>query len=182
MTKRYKTEALSAVHETALGLAEAGVMPKQTMQKFSELCLTPVEEMTPNQIHNLGDIPLNNDETQNKIYTAIVRRARKECLITFGDLATECGLKWPHDRYKLYSYLDDLLDISAKRNWPAFTVIIVTREGFESDKLEGAALDGFLTAAKDRGYTIGQPDKFVEEQTRLTFEWAHTALDNLTFK
>ena len=53
MTKRYKTEALSAVHETALGLAEAGVMPKQTMQTFSELCLTPVEEMTPEQIQEL---------------------------------------------------------------------------------------------------------------------------------
>ena len=53
MTKRYKTEAMSAVHETALGLAEAGVMPEQTMRTFSELCLTQVEELTPEQVHEL---------------------------------------------------------------------------------------------------------------------------------
>ena len=43
MTKRYKSEALAAVHETALGLADAGVMAKRTMRAFDELCLTPVE-------------------------------------------------------------------------------------------------------------------------------------------
>ena len=32
--------------EAALGLSEAGVMPKQTMRKFDEMCLTPVAEMT----------------------------------------------------------------------------------------------------------------------------------------
>lgn len=120
-----------------------------------------------------------NDEAQNKIYSAIVRRASKECLITFGELATECGLTWPDDRYNLYNYFDELLDISFKRNWPAITVIVVTREGIESDKLEGAALNGFLTAAKNSGYTIGESDKFVEEQMRLTFDWAHTAPDNV---
>ncbi len=53
MTKRYKSEALAAVHETALGLAEARVMSKQTMRSFDELCLTPIEEMTPEQIYEL---------------------------------------------------------------------------------------------------------------------------------
>ena len=48
--KRYKSNALAAVHETALGLAEAEVMPKRTMKVFDELCLTPVEELSPQQI------------------------------------------------------------------------------------------------------------------------------------
>ena len=48
--KRYKSNALAAVHETALGLAEAEVMPKRTMKVFEELCLTPVEELSPQQI------------------------------------------------------------------------------------------------------------------------------------
>ena len=34
MTKQYRSEALAAAHEAALGLAEAGVMSKQTMRKF----------------------------------------------------------------------------------------------------------------------------------------------------
>ncbi len=46
MTRQYKSEALAAAHEAALGLSEAGVMPKQTMRKFDEMCLTPVAEMT----------------------------------------------------------------------------------------------------------------------------------------
>lgn len=53
MTKRYKSEALAAAHETALGLAEAGVMAKQTMKAFDDLCLTPVEAMTPKDIREL---------------------------------------------------------------------------------------------------------------------------------
>lgn len=53
MTKRYKSEALAAVHETALGLTEAGVIAKRTMRAFDEMCLTPVEEMTPDDIREL---------------------------------------------------------------------------------------------------------------------------------
>ena len=41
MTKRYKSEALAAAHEAALGLAEAGVMPKRTTRVFDEMCLAP---------------------------------------------------------------------------------------------------------------------------------------------
>ena len=53
MTKRYESEALAAAHETALGLTEAGVMAKRTMRTFNETCLTPVEEMTPEDIREL---------------------------------------------------------------------------------------------------------------------------------
>jgi len=53
MTKQYKSEALAAAHEAALGLAEAGVMSKRTMRVFDEMCLTPVEEMTPEEIQGL---------------------------------------------------------------------------------------------------------------------------------
>ena len=50
MMERYKSDALAAVHETALGLTEARVMSKRTMKVFDELCLTPVEELSPEQI------------------------------------------------------------------------------------------------------------------------------------
>ena len=49
MTRRYKSEALAAAHETALGLIEAGIMAKQSTWAFDELCLTPVEELTPEE-------------------------------------------------------------------------------------------------------------------------------------
>ncbi|MCY3873055.1 MAG: DNA-binding transcriptional regulator [Rhodobacteraceae bacterium] len=53
MTKQYESKVLASVHEAALGLAEAGVMSKRTMRGFDELCLTPVEEMTPEDIRAL---------------------------------------------------------------------------------------------------------------------------------
>ncbi len=53
MARQYKSEALAAAHETALGLKEAGVMAKRTMKSFDEMCLTPVEEMMPEEIRNV---------------------------------------------------------------------------------------------------------------------------------
>ena len=53
MGKRYKNDALAAAHETALGLAEAGVMGKRTMKGFDEMCLTPVEDLSPERIRQI---------------------------------------------------------------------------------------------------------------------------------
>ena len=53
MATQYKSEALAAAHETAQGLADAGVMAKRTMRTFDEKCLTPVEEMPPEKIRAL---------------------------------------------------------------------------------------------------------------------------------
>jgi putative transcriptional regulator len=50
MAKRYRSDALAAVHETAQGLHEAGVMDKRTMKAFDVLCLTPVEKLSPDRI------------------------------------------------------------------------------------------------------------------------------------
>ena len=53
MGKQYKSEALAAAHEAALGLVEAGVMSKKTMRAFDEMCLTPVAAMSPEDIRAL---------------------------------------------------------------------------------------------------------------------------------
>lgn len=53
MTKQYKSDALAAAHEAAVGLAEAGLMSKWTMQKFDEMCLMPVQENSPEDIRAL---------------------------------------------------------------------------------------------------------------------------------
>lgn len=53
MTTPYKSDALAAAHEAASGLAEAGLMSKQTMRGFDEMCLTPVEDMAPEDIRTL---------------------------------------------------------------------------------------------------------------------------------
>ena len=53
MTKQYRSEALAAAHEAALGLAEAGVISKRTMKEFDQMCLTPVEDLAPEEIREI---------------------------------------------------------------------------------------------------------------------------------
>ena len=53
MTKQYRSEVLASVHETALGMTEAGVMTKLTMKVFGETRLTPVEDMAPERIREI---------------------------------------------------------------------------------------------------------------------------------
>lgn len=53
MGKQYKSAALASVHETAHGLAGAGVMDKRTMKAFDEMCLTPVEPLSPARIRQI---------------------------------------------------------------------------------------------------------------------------------
>ena len=53
--RTYKSEALAAIHETASGYYAAGVIDKQTMRDFDEICLTPVHEFTAEEIQALRE-------------------------------------------------------------------------------------------------------------------------------
>ncbi len=53
MAKQYRSNALAAVHETALGLKAAGVLSKRTMKEFDAVCLTPVEQLSAAQIRRI---------------------------------------------------------------------------------------------------------------------------------
>jgi len=53
MKKQYKSSIMAAVHETAEDLHAAGVMPARTLQEFDALCLTPVRQLTPEEIRAL---------------------------------------------------------------------------------------------------------------------------------
>lgn len=48
-----KESILEVIHESALDLHEAGIMPKRTLRRFDELCLTPVKALKPEEIRAL---------------------------------------------------------------------------------------------------------------------------------
>lgn len=50
MKKTYKNNMAAGIHEMVSGMYEGGVIPKSTMREFDELCLTPVEKLSPEQI------------------------------------------------------------------------------------------------------------------------------------
>ena len=53
MPKKYRSDALAAIHETREALHEVGAVDRQTMREFDETCLTPIEVMLPEQIKAL---------------------------------------------------------------------------------------------------------------------------------
>ena len=53
--KSYKSEIKAAIHETASGLFEVGMIDKQTMRRFDESCLTPIHEFSAKKIKALRE-------------------------------------------------------------------------------------------------------------------------------
>ena len=76
MKKKYRSDALAAVHETALGLSEAGVMGKRTMKAFDEMCLTPVGD-PPLFLGYLSGVPeIYGADTRPKKLEWMIRQAK----------------------------------------------------------------------------------------------------------
>jgi putative transcriptional regulator len=50
MAKKYKSEALAALHESMSGLHDLGIIPVKTMREFDISCLVKAEAMPPQKI------------------------------------------------------------------------------------------------------------------------------------
>jgi putative transcriptional regulator len=50
MTRRYRSDAMAAIHETMEALHDVGAIDKQTMRRFDGACLTPLRVLTPEEI------------------------------------------------------------------------------------------------------------------------------------
>lgn len=50
MSKIYKSDVMAAVHETASDLHEASLLSRRTMREFDEMCLTEIQNLSPEEI------------------------------------------------------------------------------------------------------------------------------------
>lgn len=55
MNKTFKSDALAAIHETAVDLSEAGLVDKRTMREFDKLCLTTMVDLSPKEIRAIRE-------------------------------------------------------------------------------------------------------------------------------
>lgn len=55
MAKKYRSDAMAAIHETMEALHEVGAVDKQTMRDFDESCLTTAEAISPEAIRALRE-------------------------------------------------------------------------------------------------------------------------------
>ena len=53
--KHYRSDAFAAIHEAAASLRETGVISKHTMQEFNSSCLTPVKDLTGDEIRAIRE-------------------------------------------------------------------------------------------------------------------------------
>ena len=51
----YKSDAFAAIHETAVGMYDVGVIDKKTMRSFDRACLTPIRDFTGAEIRALRE-------------------------------------------------------------------------------------------------------------------------------
>src|SRR5205807_476345 len=50
MSKKYRSEAMAAIHETMEALHAIGAIDKKTMRGFNDACLTSIRPLKPKQI------------------------------------------------------------------------------------------------------------------------------------
>ena len=50
MSRKYRSEAMAAIHEMMQDLHDGGVIDKQTMRHFDDACLTPIRPLKPEEI------------------------------------------------------------------------------------------------------------------------------------
>ena len=50
MSKKYRSEAMAALHETVTALHDICAIDKQTMRRFDVACLTPIRPLKPEEI------------------------------------------------------------------------------------------------------------------------------------
>jgi putative transcriptional regulator len=53
--RKYRSDAMAAVHETMSALHQVGAIDKQTMRRFDEACLTTVKPLTPRRIRAIRE-------------------------------------------------------------------------------------------------------------------------------
>jgi len=49
MSRKYQSDAMAAIHETMEALHKVGAIDKQTMRRFDDACLTPVQHCRRNR-------------------------------------------------------------------------------------------------------------------------------------
>ena len=55
MSKKYRSDAMAAIHETMEAFHDTGAIDKQTMRRFDDACLTPIRPLQPKEIRAIRE-------------------------------------------------------------------------------------------------------------------------------
>ena len=79
-----------------------------------------------------------------KSYAAILKAAREQRFISYGDLAAASNVPWSRARYLMPNHLGQLVTAAYEHGWPMPSAIVVNKDDIETGRLEASARDGFL--------------------------------------
>src|SRR5580704_6895762 len=94
-----------------------------------------------------------------RTYSAIRNAARQERFVSYGDLAAANDVPWNNARRPMPRHLEQLVVIAKERGWPMLSSSVVNKESLETGKLDGSAREGLLSAARNIGINVGDPEQ-----------------------
>jgi len=78
MVKKFKSDALAAVHETIEALHEVGAVNRQTRREFDAACLTPIEPLSMNKVLKFAIAPVSVQRARSLAIAAGQRQRNKD--------------------------------------------------------------------------------------------------------
>lgn len=193
LQKRLKKEAAARLKEAPLAGAggrkgtRSTILPKDTKMTINvaELSDAELENLIANH-RRLGatDRPQYLDALEErarrrgsglafkKSFAIIRAAAAQKRFLSYKDLADASGVDWGQAHYKMGAHLWDLVEYAHRMHWPMLSSIVVNKANLADGSMEPDTLKGFITAARELGYSITDEHAFLKEQQQLVFSWA----------
>lgn len=108
----------------------------------------------------------------NKSYRVIHEAAKQGCFLSYEDLADASGAQWAKVRYAIGAHLWELVEYADRKGWPMLSAIVVNMPNVATGEMEPETLKGFVGAARELGYSVGDELAFLREQQQRVFRWA----------
>ncbi|ERP98187.1 hypothetical protein Q669_23615 [Labrenzia sp. C1B10] len=111
---------------------------------------------------------LDLEETKKAVLSA----AREGRFISYKQVAEASGEDWIKVRRQMPQHLKDLISFGHSQGWPVLSAIVVNHDNLQTGRLEPDSLKGFVSAARELGYSIDDEEGFLRAEQDKVFAWA----------
>jgi hypothetical protein len=109
----------------------------------------------------------------------IRQRAARRRFLSYGEIAELHGVDWSSVRYQMPSHLWDVIRWGRSMGFPLLSAVIVNKKHLDTGRMEPDTLKGFVNAARELGYTVTEPLRFLAEQQEKCFDWASQKAESM---
>jgi hypothetical protein len=116
-----------------------------------------------------------NGLTLRKSIPFLIKAAKEERFVSYGELAEANGAPFNKVRYRMngsHGHLQDILDYCIARGWPLLTAIVVKKEDINDGMMDDSNRSGFTNAAQRAGKHVLAKWDFTFDQQESCFVWA----------